>query len=363
MKKDNYNYGIDVLKIIATFMMIVMHIMLQGGILANTQVGSANYYVTWVLESICFVSVDLYGLISGYLNARKEVKRRTFIKRWLQVFFYVFLFTAIFSVTSGVVTSRDWLKAFMPILSSQYWYFTQYFVLFMLMPYLNKMIKNLNESDYKKLILTVMIVFSILPFLSETDVFWTNDGYSCLWLIVLYLIGGYFSYYKDSFKLSKKMVLGGIFLALGMTAFSKFFMDSYRNIEFNNVGALYFLNYTSLPILLASIGMLMLARAAKIERGRKIIKFLGKVTFGVYLFHVNIFVWNYVLFDLCTFMANWSTGLLIVGLFGMALGVFALATIVEFLRMKIFEVARIDKLGDWVGIKVGKVMNYIANKV
>ncbi len=89
LEKKDYNYGVDILKILATAMIIIMHILLQGGVIRGTVPGTANYYLSWILEGICFGGVNLYALGTGFLNAKKNIKILSFIKRWFQVFFYV----------------------------------------------------------------------------------------------------------------------------------------------------------------------------------------------------------------------------------------------------------------------------------
>ena len=38
------NYGIDFLRIISMFMIVILHILGNGGILASVQIGSSNYH-------------------------------------------------------------------------------------------------------------------------------------------------------------------------------------------------------------------------------------------------------------------------------------------------------------------------------
>ena len=203
LEKKDYNYGVDILKILATAMIIIMHILLQGGVIRGSVPGTANYYLSWILEGICFGGVNLYALGTGFLNAKKNIKISSFIKRWFQVFFYVAFFTLLFRLLMpGVVSLKSWVEVFVPILSNQYWYFTQYFVLFLLMPFLNKLMASLNEREFKKLVCVIILVFSFIPTIRQYDIFYTANGYSALWLMAMYLVGGYFAYYKDNVKIS-----------------------------------------------------------------------------------------------------------------------------------------------------------------
>ncbi len=363
--KDNYNYGVDILKIIATFMIIGMHILGQGGLIGGTTVGSANYYIVWIIEAICFGAVNLYGLSTGYLCVKKDVKTSGLIKRWLQVFFYTVFFTALFAILMpGVVSLKSWIKAIIPVTANQYWYFTQYFMLFFAIPGLNKMLKNMDQKSIKKLILAILLVLCLIPSIRQFDLFLTGFGYSGLWLIAMYIIGGYFSLYKDEIYYSKKGLWITLIVCNVLTIASKYIVDIILHVEINDFSQLALISYTSVTVVIASIAILLLCTNLKIEKGKKPIKFLGKLTFGVYLFHVNAFIWNHILKELFLPLSTWNPVLMILGIVGGALAIFAVAAIFEYLRIKFFEVARLNKLGDWCGNKIDYVLdNYILKRL
>lgn len=62
------NYGIDFLRIISMFMIVILHILGNGGILASVQIGSSNYHLAWILEIASYCAVNCYALISGYVG-------------------------------------------------------------------------------------------------------------------------------------------------------------------------------------------------------------------------------------------------------------------------------------------------------
>ena len=56
---------------------------------------------------------------------------------------------------------------------------------------MNKVILLMNKSENKKLCLTILIIYCILPFmtLKNDDPFSIKEGYCPLWLMFLYIIG------------------------------------------------------------------------------------------------------------------------------------------------------------------------------
>ena len=71
------NYGIDLLRVLATYMVLVLHVMGQGGIVWTIDGSSNNYIVAWLLELLAFCAVNCYALISGYVGLYKKFKLNT----------------------------------------------------------------------------------------------------------------------------------------------------------------------------------------------------------------------------------------------------------------------------------------------
>lgn len=130
-KRKEHNYGIDLLRIIAMFMIVVLHILGPGGILENTNLLSINYNIGWFLEIASYCSVNCYALISGYVGRNAEYKYKNIILLWLRVVFYTLLITMLFAVFSREkVGGQEVINAIFPVMRKQYWYFTQYFCMF-----------------------------------------------------------------------------------------------------------------------------------------------------------------------------------------------------------------------------------------
>ena len=70
------NYGIDLLRIVTMFMIVNLHVFWYGGILKseNLYFLSAKYNIVWILEIICYVAVNCYALISGFVGIESRYK-------------------------------------------------------------------------------------------------------------------------------------------------------------------------------------------------------------------------------------------------------------------------------------------------
>ena len=92
------NHGIDVLRMLAMFMVVVLHILNQGGILNASGRFTSQYEVGWLLQTAAFCAVDVYALISGYVWVYAKYRYRNIIELWMQVLFYTILITVLFWV-------------------------------------------------------------------------------------------------------------------------------------------------------------------------------------------------------------------------------------------------------------------------
>ena len=169
------NYGIDFLRIISMFMIVILHILGNGGILASVQIGSSNYHLAWILEIASYCAVNCYALISGYVGIYSVHKYSNIFYLWLQVIFYTLSITLLFNILSpSSVTISSWLNALFPISRKQYWYFTAYFCMFFFIPYFTVLLNNLSKKELTTLCLTILIMLCVLPTFAQDDIFQTS---------------------------------------------------------------------------------------------------------------------------------------------------------------------------------------------
>ena len=132
------NYGIDALRILSMFMVTILHVLTQGGILNASGRFTSQYEVVWLLQTMAFCAVNVYALISGYVWVYAKYRYRNLMELWLQVFFYTVSITILFRLLcSSSVSALDWIKAIFPVMFNQYWYFSSYVALFIFIPLLN----------------------------------------------------------------------------------------------------------------------------------------------------------------------------------------------------------------------------------
>lgn len=191
--------GIDALRIVSMFMVVVLHTLGQGGILRNTVPYSIHYYVAWFLEIGSYCAVNCFALISGYVLHRSRPCISKLAQLWLQVIFYSILITGIFAVVYPERIGLKYIvKALFPVSFNQYWYISAYFGLYLLTPILNIAIAHIEKKTYDALLLSIFGLFCVLGYFSLHDAYTLNSGYSLL--CILYLLGAYLYKYDIAAK-------------------------------------------------------------------------------------------------------------------------------------------------------------------
>lgn len=236
----------------------------HSGILNNLVELSPNSCIAWLLEIACLGAVNIYALITGYAYINGKHKYSKFLNLWLSVFFYSFFITLIYKfLTPNTIGITTLIKSAFPIMAKQYWYFTSYFCLFIFIPFINILIKNLSKQQHKYLVFCIVICFCILNFASTIlglDIFNLNGGYSFLWLMSLYIIGAYLKLYENDFaKRNKNKFLYTYILAVCITFLLRFLSKCIKfqllGILSNNTGI--FVSYISPFTLLGAISLVL----------------------------------------------------------------------------------------------------------
>ena len=141
------NYGIDILKLLAMYMIVILHLIGNGGILQDIEHTQSSYYVIWFLEICCYCSVNCYALISGYLGYGRKKKFSNIIYLYIQCVFYLVTYAVLFKVLfPEKVSLFTFIKALFPFAYDQYWYFNAYFGMFLIFPVFDFLLEKHNKN-------------------------------------------------------------------------------------------------------------------------------------------------------------------------------------------------------------------------
>ena len=224
--------GIELLRILTMLGVVMLHYN-DGRAFVHVASGSPQELSLFFLESICICAVDLYILISGYYLSASQ--KRSLLKPLkliveLMVIRIVHFGVSVF-VDHAAFRVQDFVKCLIP---------TSYFVilytaLYLISPYVNLCIKNLNSKQFRQFMLTLIIVFSlwntVVDFVEEllgrdffglsTITAWgSKQGFNIGNFVLLYILGAFLRQYPIPDRLKNKRLLTLIWAATVVCIFA-----------------------------------------------------------------------------------------------------------------------------------------------
>lgn len=351
-KRDN---RIDFLRVVAAALVVLLHILEQGGISSAAPANTAVYWVAWFLEICGFCAVNCFALITGYVMVDRQIKLKNLIQLWFQILFYSLLISGLFFVFRPETrTLSEVIAAFLPISTKQWWYISAYFLLFFFIPILNTAIAHLPQQTYKKLLIVALFGIGIVDSVIPANSFGLNSGYSALWLIIVYLFGAYVKKYGASHDSGASKWLLWFFLTMLVTLVSKVIIHFatkriFGEVKFDSS----FISFQSITILLGSVFLMHFS--LRVRPGRlagKVISLLAPTSLGIYLIHVHPLFFRYVLKDTLFPLAFCSLPGMLLGVVCATLAIYLGCAVTELLRIQLFRLLRIHKLSSCLAQKI-----------
>lgn len=325
----------ELLRIIAMIMIIAHHFSLFGGFEFSNDTVNINRLWIQFIQIGGKSGVNVFVLISGYfLISTQGISINKAVKLWLQIFSYSILIFAIFVFTGMEPFSiKELIKYCFPLSFSQWWFASTYFVLYLVSPYVNMLLKSFNRTQYAKFLLFFGVLWCIIPTFTGKDI----QSNNLLWFIYLYSCAGYLKLFgfTGKFRAVTYIMFSVIFMLLAFTSTVIFDLLGTK-IPFFSYHATFFYGYQSFPVFAA--GILLFMGFLKIDIGHcPFINILSSSMFGVYLLHEHIYMRRFLWETIFSNASYTKSDILIpYSLFVIAV-VFIVCTLIELTRIYVFE--------------------------
>lgn len=359
MHAQQRNYGIELLRIIAMFMIVILHTLKQGGILASVTPNSPHFHIAWILEITCFCAVNIYALISGYVLCNKPFRLSRLINLWLSTVFYTVAITSV-SVAMGwnSISVNGILDAMFPISRQQYWYLSSYFGLLLLTPFLNKSLTMVKKHEVITVLVPGILVVSIYPTLFSSDPLSTHVGYSTIWLCILYLIGGWIKKSDIKFRFKPRWLIATFGAMVLVTHLSKIILiyvtKNWFGID-NECNVL--ITFISPTIIISSIALFLFFINVKFTALQvKIIGFFSPMALGVYIIHANPLIWSRFVKDFAVSYVQYGPIVFIILIAASALAIYLVCSLIDYIRIKIFQLAQVKRFSEFLNGKLSSLI-------
>lgn len=289
MEQKNRTIGYDYLRIIATFMVVLLH----GSVVFLNGDNTALYIVAKEINTLCLLSVPCFFMLSGalLLDGKSETPLKSLRIRltkqgvpflvWSLV--YVFARIALKKIPFGI-------QAFTSLLQEpayyQFWFMYTLLAIYLLTPIISALVQNINRTVYRYM-LGIWLLFSVFqPLLAECfPVFRLSkhvDLVLCGGYVGYFLLGHYLKRYGNavSGKTAGWLLAGGCLLAVVAT-WCEFVFAGEKNLE------LFSGTYLSPTVVLMTSGAFLLFQN-KTFRPKKWITELSDISIGIFYVHMLV---------------------------------------------------------------------------
>lgn len=319
-RKSNF----ELLRIIAMIMITFSNIASYGDY-ASTLMESGLWF-NKILHSLMtvggYVGVNLYVLISAYFLCKTE---KFNLKKLLNISsitaLYSIGFFVVFSiVNSGNFTLQNFLGAVLPIIYQTYWFVTVYFVMLLVSPLLNIIIRNINAKQHLIICGVMLSMYVLINALTGHSF----DMSRVDWFIALYFCGSFIRIYADKIKINYVL-----FILLTILNFIVMTVGAFLQTDGMEIN--------SILIVLSSLFIFLMF--SKFTFTSKTVNFIARHTFGMYLFQ-DYFLFRSVLYvSIFNFPHFATTPYFILMIFACLVFVFVCALVIGSIR----------KLFVWIG--------------
>ena len=210
--------GLDFIRFLAILFVVgshfYQHIEFRYSIFEGT-----NMFIQRTFLSLLSVGVPLFLLLTGYLNSTKDLSVRYYkgIVRVLEAYLVYSLLTIAYRyfVNGEHLSIFLWIRQILNYTAIHHgWYIEMYICLFLLIPFLNIVYRNLDSQKKKLWLIITFLGLTSLP----VSVNWTATKlfpayFTSLYPVTYYFIGAHIHEYKPKFS---KLWLCAILLLLCM---------------------------------------------------------------------------------------------------------------------------------------------------
>lgn len=283
--------NIELLRIICMALIVLNHYVSRRGIVETYNVFNFNNNIGHFFRSTGYPALVAFVLISGYFMAgdgKFRSKRIASVLVQVVAFSLVSLLIAV-SVLGIRCDADKVIKSVIPYMYGYdaYWFVGPYLGMCLLAPFMDMLMNSLDIKGFKLFLLISVVLVFVIPTYREFSM--SNEKNGILTFVVIYTIAGFIKRFRleDTVTVTKLLVIITGFLAL---SYSTYPLGHLLNIElYNNI----VLDMNNIFSLVLGVGFFLLFLKIHVNTNR-FINFVAGTTFGIYLFHENFILREWI---------------------------------------------------------------------
>ncbi len=270
-------YYIDVLRVIATIMVVCIHV----SVWYMDRIGSTQFVIGYAINSVSRVCIGLFLMITGTLWLSRGIEISINSEKFFKISCKLFLMFILWNV---LYSFRVHSKGFSFRFGGAYhlWYLVLASILYALIPSLAYLSDRLKVDVF-----LVCFMFGIALY-SFGNLFNSSRSIDTILGEMLgyigYVLVGYLLSKEKEYNRKKKVV----FILIYLIMFSvRTVMGVWDSVEKVCISEKYF-GYNFVGVFLESILVFLIVKNIKCKKQNKLIMFLSRYSFGIYLVHVAV---------------------------------------------------------------------------
>lgn len=285
-EKKNRESNIELMRIIMMLLIIAHHYVVNSGItnLYNFSNITVNMIFLQVIGLFGKTIINCFILITGYFSIKGKFSFKKVIRLFLEIKFYTLItYFILTAIGIGTFSIKGLIKTVFYIsYGVNNGFAATFFLLYLLIPFVNILINQLNKKQYIILLSILLFYFTIISTFSYSN----NTFNEITWYIVVYMIGAFLKTYPIKYNNTKILWIVASIVCIILSIISIIGIDIINYKFYTHFDPYYFLASHKLLAVLMAISLFMLFKNIKI-RYSKTINMIASTTFGVLLIHAN----------------------------------------------------------------------------
>lgn len=337
MRRSN----LELFRIVSMLFIVAHHYVFHGGLTGAGPVveDPLSFHSQLILLFGAWgkIGINCFVLITGYFMCEKQITLKKFLKLLFEILFYKTLAVLIFGLEGQERLSFvEVVKYLLPVRDLSTDFYGGYLVFFLFIPFLNVLVRQMNEKTHVRLLALLSFAFVFLGTFPGFSVTLNN----AVWFMALYIIASYIRLYPKKIFENKRFWCIATLVCVLLSAMSVIVCSRLVGPMGKPVTSAwgFVMDSNTLLAVLTGLSAFMLFRILDVPQSR-IINTIASTTFGVLLIHSNgtamrIWLWNDLLHTVESNATLW--GGILHGVLSV-IGVFAAASLIDLVRIRLIE--------------------------
>lgn len=331
-KGKGRNSSIELLRIIAMFMILAHHFIVHNGYdVLKLPLRPERIFFQLAMAGGGKVGVVIFFSISAWFFLDKEQTIKSNLKRvWIMerelLFWSLILVTFYLVFDRADLSMKLMAKSIMPLSTDLWWYATAYAIFLALLPFLAKGLKALGREYHLSLAATVLVIWGLTSFIP--GMIKINDGF--FGFIYLFSLISAYKWYIEPFTTRQVWLTTGIGLGF-------FLLYTCASITLSLLGhdmGIYITGAWKLPVVMVGFGMFLLFD--RVTFHNRFINRIAQSAFAIYLITDYTASEKLLWIKLFNLQNLYQQPLAILQILGILLTIYAVCILIDFARQALF---------------------------